>query len=406
MATKAAELPVYSWEGKDKRGVVLKGEAPAKNANMVKADLRRQGINPVKVRKKPKPLFGSAGAKITPQDIAVFSRQMATMMMAGVPMVSAFDILSGGSNNPRMKTLLNDIKTDIESGSTLSESLAKHPLQFDELYVNLVAAGETAGVLDTLLDEIATYKERVEEIKAKIKKALFYPTAVVAVAIIVSAILLVFVVPQFQDVFQSFGADLPAFTLMVISLSEWVQANGLLILVGFIVLVSVIVYLRKKSEGFNHAVDRISLKIPVVGGILHHSAIARFSRTLATTFAAGVPLVDALETVSGATGNHVYGEAVRRIKEDVAVGHQLQLAMTQTNVFPHMVISMTAIGEESGALDKMLIKVAEFYEREVNNAVDALSSLLEPLIMVVIGGVVGSLVVAMYLPIFKLGAVV
>ncbi len=405
-ATKTVEMPTYSWEGKDKRGVVIKGEIAAKSANLVKADLRRQGINPTKVRKKAKPLFGGAGKAIKPGDIAVFARQLATMMKAGVPLVQGFEIVAGGQSNPRMQDMLMDIKNNIESGSTLSESLAKHPLQFDELFVNLVAAGEQAGVLDTLLDEIATYKERIEEIKSKIKKALFYPAAVVAVAVIVSAVLLIFVVPQFQIIFQDAGADLPAFTQAIINLSNDLQERGWLyglILVGTIVG---IVQAKKRSVKFAHTIDRIALKMPVIGKILHNSAIARFARTLATTFAAGVPLVDALDTVSGATGNAVYGEAVKKIREDVAVGHQLQLAMSQVNLFPNMVIQMTAIGEESGSLDGMLKKVAEFYEREVNNAVDALSSLLEPIIMVVIGTMVGSLVVGMYLPIFKLAATV
>ncbi len=406
MATKAAELPIFNWEGTDKRGAKIKGEQSAKNVNLVKADLRRQGINPTKVRKKSKPLFGSGGKAIKAQDIAIFSRQLATMMQAGVPLVQGFDIVAGGQSNPRMRDMLVDIKNNIEAGSTLSESLAKHPVQFDELFVNLVAAGEQAGVLDTLLDEIATYKERTEEIKAKIKKAMFYPIAVIAVAMIVTLVLLIFVVPQFQAIFQDAGADLPAFTLMLINLSNWLQESGWIL--GLIVagVIAGVIYTKNRSQAFNHFLDRVVLKIPIIGEILHNSAIARFARTLATTFSAGVPLVDALETVSGATGNSVYGQAVQRIKEDVSVGHQLQLAMRQVDLFPHMVIQMTAIGEESGALDQMLGKVADFYESEVANAVDALSSLLEPLIMVVIGGLVGSLVVGMYLPIFKLAAVV
>ncbi len=406
MATKAIELPVFTWEGTDKRGSKIKGEQTAKNVNLVKAELRRQGINPTKVRKKAKPLFGASGKSIKPQDIAVFSRQLATMMQAGVPLVQGFDIVAGGQNNPRMKDMLVDIKNNIESGSSLSESLAKHPVQFDELYVNLVAAGEQAGVLDTLLDEIATYKERIEEIKSKIKKALFYPAAVVGVAIIVSLVLLIYVVPQFEVIFQDAGADLPAFTAGIISLSEWLQADGWILGIVFGGTIGGIIFAKKRSKAFAHFLDRVVLKIPVIGEIMHNSAIARFSRTLSTTFAAGVPLVDALETVSGATGNQVYGNAVKQIREDVSVGHQLQLAMRQVDLFPHMVVQMTAIGEEAGALDQMLKKVAEFYENEVNQAVDALSSLLEPIIMVIIGGLVGSLVVGMYLPIFKLAAVV
>ncbi len=406
MATKAAELPIYSWVGTDKRGAKIKGEQAAKNVNLVKAELRRQGINPTRVRKKTKPLLGGGGRRISPQDIAVFSRQLATMMAAGVPMVQGFEIVAGGQSNPRMRDMLLDIKNAIESGSSLSEALGKYPVHFDELYTNLVAAGEQAGVLDTLLDEIATYKERIEEIKGKIKKAMFYPTAVIAVAVIVSLVLLVYVVPQFQLIFQDAGADLPAFTAMIISVSEWLQEKGYLVFIGIAAGVGSLLFLKKRSLAFAHFLDRVVLKIPVIGQIIHHSAISRFARTLATTFAAGVPLVDALDTVAGATGNSVYGKAVMRIKEDVSIGHQLQLAMRQVDLFPHMVIQMTAIGEESGALDKMLKKVAEFYENEVNNAVDALSSLLEPLIMVVIGVLVGSLVVGMYLPIFKLAATV
>ncbi len=406
MATKAAELPIYTWVGTDKRGARLKGEQSAKNINLVKAELRRQGINPTKVRKKTKPLFGGGGRRIKPQDIAVFSRQLATMMAAGVPMVQGFEIVAGGQSNPRMRDMLLDIKNSIESGSSLSEALGRHPVHFDELYTNLVQAGEQAGVLDTLLDEIATYKERIEEIKGKIKKAMFYPAAVIAVAVIVSLVLLIYVVPQFQAIFQDAGADLPAFTLMIIGVSNWLQDKGFLVFVGIVVAIAGLIFLKKRSLAFAHLLDRIVLRIPIIGQIMHNSAIARFARTLATTFAAGVPLVDALETVSGATGNSVYGNAVKRIRDDVSIGHQLQLAMRQVDLFPHMVIQMTAIGEESGALDKMLKKVAEFYETEVNNAVDALSSLLEPLIMVVIGVLVGSLVVGMYLPIFKLAATV
>lgn len=302
--------------------------------------------------------------------------------------------------------MIGDLKKEVESGSAFSEALKRHPTLFDELYINLVESGEQAGVLDQVLADLADYKERVEAIKSKIKKALFYPIAVLAVAVIVSVILLLFVVPTFEELFQDFGADLPAFTQMVINLSEWLQANIGLTLLVIISIAVAFIQAKKRSYKFNHFMDRVSLKIPVLGKVLREAAIARFARTLATTFAAGVPLVDALDTVSGATGNIVFGEAVKKIRDDVAVGHQLQLAMAQTGVFPNMVVQMTAIGEESGALDKMLIKVAEYYEQEVNAAVDSLSSLMEPFIMVIIGGIVGSLVVAMYLPIFKLGAVV
>lgn len=405
-ASTSTDLPVYVWEGTDKRGAKMKGEARGKNANMIKADLRRQGINPGKVKKKPKPLFGSAGKRITAQDISIFSRQLATMMSSGVPLVMAFDIIAGGQTNPKMQDMLKDVKASIEGGSTLSEALARHPMEFDDLYVNLVQAGESAGVLDTLLDTIATYKERVEELKGKIKKALFYPAVVIAVAILVSAILLVFVVPQFEAIFNSFGGDLPAFTRMLVNSSEWMQANALFVVIGVVAAIVLFIQAKKRSRKFAHLLDRLILKVPVIGQIMHNSAIARFARTLATTFAAGVPLVDALETVAGATGNIVYSEAVLKIKEDVSVGHQLQLAMRQVGLFPHMVISMTAIGEESGALDQMLTKVAEFYENEVNNAVDALSSLIEPFVMLIIGVVVGSMVIGMYLPIFKMAAAI
>ncbi|WP_140909984.1 type II secretion system F family protein [Cognatiluteimonas lumbrici] len=400
------KLEVFVWEGTDKRGVRMKGEQTAKSLHMVRAELRRQGINPTVVKPKPKPLFGGAGKTVTAGDIAVFSRQLATMMKSGVPIVGALEIIAGGQKNPRMKDLVNAIKSDIEGGSSLSEALAKHPVQFDELYRNLVHAGETAGVLETVLDTIASYKENIETLKGKIKKALFYPATVIAVAILVSAILLIFVVPQFQNVFASFGADLPAFTKMIIAASDFMIAYWWLVLfavggVGF-----AFVFAKKRSPAFAHFLDRVILKLPVVGQIMHNSAIARFARTLAVTFQAGVPLVEALDIVAGATGNQVYENAVHRVRDDVAVGYQVNVAMRQVNLFPHMVIQMAAIGEEAGALDAMLYKVAEFYENEVNNAVDALSSLLEPLIMIFIGGIVGCMVVGMYLPIFKLAAAI
>jgi type IV pilus assembly protein PilC len=406
MAVIHAEPIIFLWEGRDKRGVKLKGQQVASNPNLVRAELRRQGISPIRVRKKPKPLFGGTGRRITAKEIAVFSRQLATMLKSGVPLVTAFQIIAGGVKNPRMRTMVDKIRTDVESGGSLFEALSAHPVQFDELYTNLVKAGESAGVLDTILDEIATYKERIESIKGKIKKALYYPIAVIGVAVIVSAILLVYVIPQFEGIFASFGADLPAFTQMVVNTSRWMRSNGLLLLFGLIFLVTAFIMIKKRSPAFAHWLDRMSLKIPVVGGILEKAAIARFCRTLAITFAAGVPLVDALKIVAGATGNQVYNDASARIREDVAVGHQLQLAMQQTDVFPNMVIQMAAIGEEAGSLDEMLIKVAEAYEEEVNNSVDALSSLLEPLIIVFVGVVVGTMVVAMYLPIFKMAAVI
>ena len=406
MAVTQAGPITFLWEGRDKRGVKLKGQQVASNPNIVRAELRRQGINPIRVKKKPKPMFGGAGSRITPKEIAVLSRQLATMLKSGVPLVTAFQIIAGGVKNPRLRTMLEKIRAEVESGGSLFEALSQHPVQFDELYTNLVKAGESAGVLDTILDEIASYKERIESIKGKIKKALYYPIAVIGVAIIVSAILLIYVIPQFEGIFASFGAALPAFTQAVINVSRWLREYGLFLLVGVIAVITALIMAKKRSRRFAHWLDRISLKIPIIGDILEKSAIARFCRTLAITFAAGVPLVDALQIVAGATGNAVYNDASARIREDIAVGHQLQLAMQQTNVFPNMVIQMAAIGEEAGSLDEMLIKVAEAYEEEVNNSVDALSSLLEPLIIVFIGVVVGTMVIAMYLPIFKMAAVI
>lgn len=410
-ATKAAPrnpnpLRPFVWSGTDKRGTKMKGETLAKNANLLKAELRKQGITPTVVKPKAKPLFGAAGKTISARDIAVFSRQIATMMQSGVPLVGAFEIISGGQKNPRMKAMLDDIRASIEGGSTLHEALGKHPMQFDSLYLNLVKAGEGAGVLDTVLDTIANYKEATEALKGKIKKALFYPAIVIAVAVIVTSILMIFVIPQFDEVFRGFGAELPAFTQMLVNASSfmvswwWLMA---LVVVGGIVGA---VQAKKRSKSFAHFLDRMILKVPVIGEIMKNSAIARFARTLAITFKAGVPLVEALDTVAGATGNVVYEQAVHRIKDDVSVGYQLNIAMRQVDVFPHMVIQMAAIGEEAGALDTMLLKVAEFYEQEVDNAVDALSSMLEPMIMVFIGTVVGGIVIGMYLPIFKLGAVI
>lgn len=402
---KAEEPKIYVWEGTDKRGARLKGEIRAPDIAAVRADLRRQGVTPLKVSVKPKPLFGGR-KKITGQDLAVFTRQLATMMSAGVPLVQAMDIVGRGHENPKMQEMILAIKQDLESGTALSVALAKYPLYFDDLVCNLVAAGEQAGVLDTLLDKIATYKEKTESIKGKIKKALFYPAAVIVVAIGVSAVLLIFVIPQFKELFTSFGADLPTFTLMVLGLSDIVREWWWAILGGLGILTYAFAATYKRSRALREAIDRLSLKIPVIGPILNKAAIARFARTLSTMFAAGVPLVEALYSVAGATGNIVYQDAVLKMREGVATGQSLQLTMRQHELFPHMVIQMTAIGEESGALDTMLAKVADFYEEQVDNAVDSLSSLLEPLIMVVLGGLVGSLVIAMYLPIFKLAAVV
>ncbi|MEJ1142760.1 type II secretion system F family protein [Stenotrophomonas geniculata] len=406
VARATMELQPFVWVGTDKRGVKMKGEQLAKNANLLRAELRRQGINPGQVKPKSKPLFGAAGSPVKPKDIAFFSRQMATMMKSGVPIVSALDIIASGHKNPRMKKLVDTIRTDIEGGSSMYEAVSKHPVQFDELYRNLVRAGEGAGVLETVLDTVATYKENIEALKGKIKKALFYPIMVVVVAMLVSGIMLVFVVPQFEDVFKSFGAELPAFTQLVVNLSRFMVSWWWLMLLVAIGTAVGLVMAYKRSPKMQHAMDRFVLKVPVIGQIMHNSAIARFSRTTAVTFKAGVPLVEALGIVAGATGNTVYEEAVLRMRDDVSVGYPVNMSMKQTNLFPHMVIQMTGIGEEAGALDAMLFKVAEYYEQEVNNSVDALSSLLEPMIMVFIGTIVGGMVIAMYLPIFKLGAVV
>ncbi len=406
VARSTMELQPFVWEGTDKRGIKMKGEQLAKNANMLRAELRRQGINPGQVKPKPKPLFGAAGKAVTSKDIAFFSRQMATMMKSGVPIVSALEIIGSGHKNPRMKKMVDGIRTDIEGGSSLHEAISKHPVQFDELYRNLVRAGEGAGVLETVLDTIASYKENIEALKGKIKKAMFYPAMVLVVALLVSSILLIWVVPQFEEVFKSFGADLPAFTQMVVNLSRFMVSWWWLMLIALIGAIVGAIMFYKRSPKMQHTVDRLILKVPVLGQIMHNSSIARFARTTAVTFKAGVPLVEALGIVAGATGNKVYEEAVLRMRDDVSVGYPVNMAMKQLNLFPHMVIQMTGIGEEAGALDAMLFKVAEYYEQEVNNSVDALSSLLEPMIMVFIGTIVGGMVIAMYLPIFKLGAVV
>lgn len=406
VAAKPKKMPTFSWEGKDKKGNKVKGESVAANPMLVKADLRRQGITPGKIRKKSE-LFSSARKKaIRPGDIAVFSRQLATMISSGVPIVQAFDIIGKGHDNPSMQELVLTIKNDVEQGNTLAESLAKHPRYFDELFVNLIGAGEQSGALESLLDKIATYKEKTESIKKKIKKAMFYPTAVLVVAFVVTAILLIYVVPQFAQVFRGFGAELPAFTRFVLMLSDLFIEYWYMIFGGIIAGVFAFVEARRRSPKFSHLVDRVLLRIPVFGSILNKAAVARFARTLSTMFAAGVPLVDSLVSVAGAAGNIVYNNAIMEMRDKVSTGQQLQLAMKQTNLFPSMVVQMVAIGEESGSIDTMLNKVADFYEEEVDAAVDGLSSLLEPLIMVVLGVLVGGLVIAMYLPIFQLGSVV
>ena len=394
----------FTWEGMDRKGNRVKGRSLAPDEATLRADLRRQGIAPSKIRKQSTAF--KTGGKVNAGDIAVFSRQLATMLAAGIPLVQAFEIIGNGHEKPSMQKLVLDIKTDIEGGTSLHEALAKHPLHFDDLYVNLVEAGEQAGALETLLDKIATYKEKTEALKKKVKKALFYPAAVLVVAVVVTIILLIFVIPQFESLFKGFGADLPAFTQMVIDLSRFVQDKGILLAVVLGAAVAGFIYLKKRSRALREFLDRAALKIPVLGPILNKAAIARYARTLSTMFAAGVPLVEALESVAGATGNIVYETAVLKMRDEVATGQRLQRAMEATGLFPNMVIQMIAVGEESGSLDEMSGKVATFYEAEVDNAVDAMSSLLEPLIMAILGVLVGGLVVAMYLPIFKLGAVV
>ena len=404
MAVKA-KVNVYAWEGVDRKGTKMSGELSGHNPALIKAQLRRQGISPGKVKKKTASLFGK-GKRIKPMDIALFTRQMSTMMRAGVPLLQSFDIISEGVDNPNMRKLVDEVKQEVAAGNSFASSLRKKPEYFDDLYCNLVDAGEQAGALETLLDRVATYKEKTEQLKAKIKKAMTYPIAVVVVAIIVSGILLIKVVPQFKSIFEGFGAELPAFTLMVMGLSDVVQEWYLLLLAGFVCLFFGFKHAMKRSQKLRDTVDRWLLKVPIVGAILYKSAVARYARTLSTTFAAGVPLVDALDSVSGATGNVVFKNAVNRIKADVSTGMQLNFSMRSTGVFPTLAIQMTAIGEESGALDDMLDRVATIYEAEVNNMVDSLTSLMEPMIMAVLGVVVGGLVIAMYLPIFQLGSVV
>ncbi|MGE0080928.1 MAG: type II secretion system F family protein [Thiohalomonadaceae bacterium] len=406
MAEKAAsvELKVFTWEGTNRKGHRVKGESRAANEAMMRMDLRRQGINPLKVARKS--AAKSRGKKITAKDIAVFSRQLATMMSSGVPIVQAFDIIGRGHEKFSMRDLLLTIKGDVEGGATLADSMRKHPLYFDALTCNLIHAGEQAGILEALLDKIATYKEKTEAIKGKIKKALFYPTAVLIVAFVITAVLLIFVIPQFKSLFSSFGADLPAMTKFVVRLSEFFQVWWWAVFGGIGVVVFALVQAKRRSRAFDEGLDKFSLKIPVIGGILTKAAIARFARTLSTMFAAGVPLVEAMDSVAGAVGNVVYAKAVYRMRDQVATGQSLTACMQETGLFPNMVVQMVAIGEEAGSIDTMLAKVADFYEEEVDNAVDGLSSLLEPLIMAFLGIVIGGLVIAMYLPIFKMGEAV
>lgn len=405
MAEKAQNLTVFTWEGKDRKGNTAKGEISGTNLALAKAQLRKQGIVASKVKKKAKPLFGGS-KKITPFDIALFTRQMATMMKAGVPLVQSFDIVTDGLENLRLKELISTVRNDVASGTSFANALRRHPRYFDDLYCNLVDSGEKAGALEQLLDRIATYLEKTETLKKKVKKAMTYPIAVVAVAIIVTAILLVKVVPQFESLFQGFGADLPVFTQFIISISEWLQQWWFIVLLGLIGVIFAFKETKQRSQKFSDLVDRYLLKLPIVGEILDKSSVAKFGRVLSTTFASGVPLVDALESVAGATGNAVYRDAIKKIREDVSSGTQLQASMRQVNVFPVMAVQLTAIGEESGNLDEMLEKVADHYEGVVDDMVDNLTALMEPMIMAVLGVLVGGLIVGMYLPIFQMGQVV
>ncbi len=408
--TKAAKAPKqfsFKWEGADKKGQKLKGEMTAENPAMIKAQLRKQGISPIKVNKVAQPLFGGGkGKPIEPADIALFSRQIATMMKAGVPLVQSIDIIGRGHEKRTVQDLLLSVKADIESGQTMADSLRKHPKEFDDLFCDLVDAGEQSGSLEGMLDRIALYKEKTEALKSKIKKALSYPIAVVVIAVIVTSILLVKVVPQFQEIFQGFGAELPAFTLFVIGISDFMVAYWWMFLFGIIGFVMVYKRMLASSKSMRDRQDKALLRAPVIGEILHKAAIARYTRTLSTTFAAGVPLVEALDSAAGASGNALYRDAIIKVKNDVTTGMQMNMAMQSTGVFPNMVVQMIAIGEESGSIDAMLSKVADIYEQQVDDAVDGLSALIEPLIMSVLGVLVGGLIIAMYLPIFQLGAVV
>jgi type IV pilus assembly protein PilC len=405
MAEKAQKLESYIWEGKDRRGNKSKGELTGSNLALVKAQLRKQGIVPDKVKKKPKPLFGGS-KKITPFDIAMLTRQLATMMKAGVPLVQSFDIVTDGLENKGLQDLVMTIRNEISSGTSFAGALRKHPKHFDDLYCNLVDSGEKAGALEKMLDRIATYLEKTELLKKKVKKAMTYPIAVVVVALVVTAILLVKVVPQFESLFQGFGAELPVFTQMVVRLSEWMQTWWFVVLLSIAGTIYLFKEANRRSKKFSDLVDKYVLKIPVMGEIIDKSAVAKFGRVLSTTFAAGVPLVDALDSVAGATGNAVYRDAIQRIKNDVSSGTQLQASMREQGVFPVMAVQLTAIGEESGNLDEMLEKVAEHYEGVVDDMVDNLTALMEPMIMSVLGVLVGGLIIAMYLPIFQMGQVV
>jgi len=400
---KATKEVIYSWVGKDKKGKIIKGEMKASGESFVSATLRRQGVTVTKIKKQSG--FSSAG-KVSDKDVTLFTRQLATMMKSGVPLLQTFDIVGKGHSNPAVSKLLSDIKSDVETGSSLSAAFRKYPLYFDALFCNLISAGEQAGILDTLLDRLATYKEKILAIKSKIKSALFYPVSILVVAFIITAVIMIFVIPAFKDLFSSFGADLPTPTLVVMAMSDifvewWWAIFGS---IGFGVWF--FFYTWKRSVSFQATMDRLLLKLPVFGDLVRKATIARFARTMSTMFAAGVPLVEALDSVAGAAGNRVYYDATKKIQSEISTGTSLTVAMQNSDVFPNMVLQMTAIGEESGALDSMLSKVADFYEGEVDDAVEGLSSLMEPIIMVVLGVLIGGLVIAMYLPIFKLGQVV
>lgn len=403
MAANATKQITFLWEGKDKKGKVVKGEIRAAGEAVVNATLRRQGITVTKVKKQG--AFAAKG-KITEKDITLFTRQLATMMKAGVPLLQAFDIVGKGHSNPAVAKLLGDIKADVETGSSLSTSFRKYPLYFDALFCNLVGAGEQAGILDTLLDRLATYKEKIMAIKGKIKSALVYPISILVVAFVITAVIMIFVIPAFKTLFQGFGADLPAPTLVVMAISDFFVSYWWAIFGSIGGGLWFFFYTWKRSEKLQSTMDRLMLKLPIIGEIIRKATIARFSRTLSTMFSAGVPLVEALDSVAGASGNRVYFDATKRIQSEISTGTSLTVAMQNAQVFPNMVLQMTAIGEESGALDSMLSKVADFYEAEVDDAVDAMSSLMEPVIMVVLGTLIGGLVIAMYMPIFKMGQVV
>lgn len=406
-AKKGAMIPNFTYEGVDRKGLKVKGEIPSKNMALAKVTLRKQGISVAKIYQKRKnPLEFLTKSKVKTLDITIFTRQLATMMKAGVPLVQSFEIVAEGLENPAMREVVLGIKAEVEGGNTFAGALRKYPQYFDDLFCSLVGSGEQSGALETMLDRVAIYKEKSELLKQKIKKALKYPMAVIVVALIVTIILMVKVVPVFQDLFSSFGADLPAFTQMVVNMSKWMQSYWYILIAGIGLSIGTFVEAKKRSKGFRDFLDRAALKAPIFGDLVYKAIIARYARTLATTFAAGVPLIDALESTAGATGNVVYYNAVMRIREDVSTGQQLQFAMRSTNVFPSMAVQMVAIGEESGALDTMLEKVATHFENEVDNAVDGLTSMMEPLIMAVLGVLVGGLVIAMYLPIFQMGSVV